>query len=177
MQMIFTQQFLNCLANPLYGRNNVPYKRFLTPSYQDGVSTARTLGVSGAALPNVRTLSLTVSPPISGQHLSATYTHLLPIFGQFLTHDMAGFSTTTDSSGHELSCACGSTDSNCLPITIPSNDKYLGLLCTNSPSATTCTTSGYSTQTCMNFTRSSATFPDFTCKTSMIKLNFYFLYF
>jgi hypothetical protein len=29
----------------------------------------------------------------------------------------------------------------------------------------------------MNFTRSSATFPDFTCKTSMIKLNFYFLYF
>ena len=128
------------------------------------------MATNGSALPNVRTLSLTVSPPISGQHLSATYTHLLPIFGQFLTHDIAGVSTTTDSSGNELSCQCGSTDTNCLPITVPAKDAYLGQLCTNSPSATTCTTSGYSTQTCMNFTRSSATFPDYTCKTSLKKL-------
>lgn len=85
----------NNLANPLYGSSNIPYQRFLAPMYADNYSTPRTISKTGSALPNVRTLSLSISPPISGQKLSATYTHLLPIFGQFLTHDIAGFSTTT----------------------------------------------------------------------------------
>jgi hypothetical protein len=51
-----------------------------------------------------------------------------------------------DSNGIELQCPCGSTDVNCMPITWPKNDLYLNQ--------------------CMNFTRSSATFPNFNCQYS-----------
>ena len=85
----------NNLANPLYGTSNIPYKRMLAPVYADSFNSPRMLAVSGNPLPNPRTLSLRLSPPISGQKLTLNVTHLFPLFGQFLTHDIAGFSTTT----------------------------------------------------------------------------------
>jgi hypothetical protein len=85
----------NNLANPLYGSSNIPYKRLLAPAYADSFNSPRTKAVSGNPLPNPRTLSLSLSPPISGQKLTQNTTHLFPLFGQFLTHDIAGASTTT----------------------------------------------------------------------------------
>lgn len=82
----------NNLKNPLYGSANTPYKRILSPVYADGISSPRVLGNSGKELPNPRVISLAVSPPIANQRLEFNITHLFPIFGQFLTHDISGAS-------------------------------------------------------------------------------------
>jgi hypothetical protein len=79
----------------------------------------------------------------------------------------------------ELDCPCGSTDKNCFSFPVPPNDPYLALdLCVNNgtnkdvgaanlqcnrPS----TSPSFSPQTCMKMTRSSATFPDLSCSTSI----------
>ena len=64
---------------------------------------------------------------------------------------------------------CGSSDKNCMAIPVPSNDSYLSQSCTNAPSPTGCITNVISSQNCINFTRSSATFPDFSCKASKLR--------
>ncbi|CAF0805368.1 unnamed protein product [Brachionus calyciflorus] len=119
-------------------------KRVLTPAYDDGFNSARSKAVSGNSLPNPRTVCLKVSPPPSKPLLENSISQIYAIFGQLLIHDMSGTSASTDSSGTELDCPCGSTDSNCLPITWPSNDALLN-------------------QTCQKFARSSASFPDTNC--------------
>lgn len=48
----------NNLVNPLIGAANVPYVRLLPPAYQNGVSSPRSLALSGNPLPNPRSLSL-----------------------------------------------------------------------------------------------------------------------
>ncbi len=85
----------NNLNNPLIGSINTPYTRFLPASYQDGVDSQITLSVTGQPLPNPRNISLTISRPSPVQKLSNTITHLFPLFGQFLAHDLVGTSTTT----------------------------------------------------------------------------------
>ena len=44
----------NNLNNPLLGAADTPYKRYITPAYKDGFSTARSTGQYNNALPNVR---------------------------------------------------------------------------------------------------------------------------
>lgn len=85
----------NNINNYLLGSSNTPYTRVLPSSYQDGFSSARTLAQSGNPLPNPRNVSLTISTPTPCQRLSNNITHLFPAFGQFLTHDISGTSTTT----------------------------------------------------------------------------------
>lgn len=157
----------NNLKNPLWGKKDTPYKRWLTPAYADGFNSPRLLAISGKPLPNPRSISIALSPPTSGQKLSFNLTHLFPIFGQFLTHDIAAGSTTTDITGEEIYCDCSSTDSNCMAIKVPINDSYLGQTCvtTQPPSPGPCVTNKITTQTCINFTRSSASFPDTSCST------------
>jgi len=132
----------------LYGSIDTPFQRYLTVTYDDGSNSARQTSTNGSSLPNPRTISLNISPPSPSTNvLEFNITHLYTIFGQFLTHDITGVSTSTDSSGTEIDCPCTSSDESCLGISWPSNDAYLN-------------------QSCMNFTRSSAAFPDFTCTTS-----------
>ena len=84
------------MVNPLIGAQNTPYIRLLSPAYGDGTDSPRTLGVFGKALPNPRKLSLAISLPSSVQRLSKVdLSHLYPIFGQFLAHDIGGTSATT----------------------------------------------------------------------------------
>ncbi len=54
----------------------------------------------------------------------------------------------------KINCPCGSKDKNCMAVTWPLNDRYLN-------------------QSCMNFTRSSASFPDTSCTLGWF--GFYFL--
>ena len=69
----------------------MPYKRFLPPAYDDGVSSPRLLASSGKTpLPNARIISLTMSIPQAKQRLENFITHITPIFGQFLAHDVTG---------------------------------------------------------------------------------------
>ena len=156
----------NNLQNPLLGSINTPYTRILSPAYGDGTNSPRNVSlVTGKALPNPRTISLSLSVPTSGQKLVKNgLSQLYAQFGQFLTHDLLGTSTTVDSAGNEFYCPCGSTSSNCISFNIPSPDPYLGLFCANS--GPNCTTGGISQQTCIKQTRSSATFPTFNCSTS-----------
>ena len=84
----------NNLENPFYGKSNTPYKRFLSPSYDDGFNSPRILAASGKPLPNPRIVSLAVSVPSATQRLEKQITHLFAIFGQFLAHDITGTSTT-----------------------------------------------------------------------------------
>jgi len=115
----------NNLKNPLWGKKDTPYKRWLTPAYADGFNSPRLLAISGKPLPNPRSISIA------------------------------------------LSCDCSSTDSNCMAIKVPINDSYLGQTCvtTQPPSPGPCVTNKITTQTCINFTRSSASFPDTSCST------------
>ena len=139
----------NLITNTLYGSIDTPFKRYLAVSYDDGTNSARQTSTNGSSLPNPRTVSLKVSVPSPTTNIfEFNITHLYALFGQFLTHDISGVSTSTDSNGDEINCPCTSTDESCLGVTWPSNDAYLN-------------------QSCMNFTRSSAAFPDFTCTTSI----------
>ena len=74
---------------------NSPYIRFLPPAYQDGYNSARILADSEQPLPNPRTISLTISQPQPVQKLSNNITHLYPLFGQFLAHDLGGTAAIT----------------------------------------------------------------------------------
>ena len=82
----------NNLVNPLYGRSDMPFKRFLPPAYADGVNAPRTRAASGKPLANPRAISLNVSVPQPQQRLERSITELFPIFGQFLAHDITGTS-------------------------------------------------------------------------------------
>ncbi|CAF0930096.1 unnamed protein product [Brachionus calyciflorus] len=137
----------NNLKNPLIGAANTPYKRVLPPAYDDGFNSPRTRALSGKSLPNVRTVSVVISPPPTKGKLEFNISHIFATFGQFLIHDMSGTSASTDSNGNEISCSCGSNNTACFPVVWPKNDTALN-------------------QTCMEFTRSSATFPDFNCSTT-----------
>ncbi len=157
----------NNLNNPILGSINTPYIRILSPAYGDGTDSPRNVStVTGKALPNPRTISLSLSAPRSNQILVKNgLGQLYAQFGQFLTHDLLGTSETVDSSGNEFYCPCGSTSSNCISFSIPSPDPYLGLFC-NSTISPTCTTGQISNQTCIQQTRSSATSPSLNCSTS-----------
>lgn len=85
----------NNLINSLYGSVNVPFKRWYTPVYDDGSNSPRTTATSGNELPNVRTVSLGISPMNFGLDSEELVSHLFVIFGQFLTHDIVGISAIT----------------------------------------------------------------------------------
>ncbi len=143
----------------------------MAPSYQDNFNSYRKLAKSGRDLPNPRLVSTTISDP--RLRLETNASMLLPMFGQFLAHDMTGQSATTgkkthshltiknisskfsfwfqhvDASGYEVSCECGSTDPSCMPVQWPANDITSPLQC-------------------MKFTRSSASFSGLDCSQSEI---------
>jgi peroxidase len=168
----------NNLNNPILGSINTPYVRVLPPAYGDGTNSPRNVStVTGEALPNPRSISLTISVPSQVQHLvNNGLSQLFPQFGQFLTHDILGTSATADSNGNELSCTCGSTSSDCISFNIPSPDTYLGLFCVNNGTGgdgganigknLVCSTGKISNQTCIQQTRSSATSASLDCSTS-----------
>jgi len=90
--------------NTLNGMINMPFKRVLPPAYDDKTNSPRSTGINGGQLPNVRIVSLAISPPQDtinitdstkqdqkNEYVSNLFTH----FGQFITHDMTYLSTTT----------------------------------------------------------------------------------
>jgi hypothetical protein len=83
----------NNLKNPLLGSVNTPYKRYLSPAYDDTFNSYRRLAVSGKELPNPRYVSVSISQP--NPRFETNASHLLPLFGQFLAHDITGQSATT----------------------------------------------------------------------------------
>lgn len=139
----------NNLIKPLLGSADTPFKRFLQPAYDDGISTPRSIGFSQTKLPNVRTVSLTVSPPdpkTVPEPINSIVTLVVAFFGQFVKHDFAGAATFEDKTGVELECGCDDQKEICsLAVEIPQGDQFTNM-------------------TCMMFTRSVTTRRNIACE-------------
>lgn len=132
----------NNLEFPLLGQTGTPYKRYMEPSYDDGLDHARTLSKSGKELPSPRLISTNLFK--DNFQFDNDYTHIVAFFGQFITHDFSMASVATDNNGIPLLCDCANSNVNCLPMKMPSSDIMR--------------------MTCMKFTRSGSTFSTFDCK-------------
>jgi hypothetical protein len=85
----------NNLANPYWGKAETPFKRLLNAEYDDGRDSSKVLAADKSALPNPRTISLTVQK--ENGNLELDWTTIFATFGQFLTHDIAETAITADS--------------------------------------------------------------------------------
>lgn len=131
----------NNLNNPLWGAVETPYKRYAGPDYDDQFSTPRKLSKSGNLLPNPREISQTVNA--NNTVNENIWSHLFVIFGQFVTHDVTLFSTSSDENGDPIDCPCDSKRPECLPIPAPEGESIMN--------------------PCVKFTRSSSSFPTLKC--------------
>jgi hypothetical protein len=82
----------NNIVRPYIGQAGTAYKRLLTPVYADIKSLPKNTSVNGGALPNTRTISLEMCSDDS--ETDKVWTHMLPIFGQFVTHDITNLLPT-----------------------------------------------------------------------------------
>lgn len=129
----------NNLQYPMWGASLTPFRRLLSPIYENGFSTP--IGWTDADVrPNARLISLQL---VSSSHVTddEQYTHMLMQWGQFLDHDLdftvSSLSTNRFSDGLDCTNTCDN-QSPCYPILIPPGDPRI------------------TRHRCMQFTRSSA---------------------
>ncbi|XP_062593223.1 chorion peroxidase-like [Saccostrea cucullata] len=129
----------NNLNNPLWGRSQTPFERFVFPFYEDDVQDPRSRDVNGSPLPGPREISIAV-------HQRSTNTHVMDLsqftmeFGQFVSHDIQFNALSKGYLNSNLNCCDrkGLNRLNCLPISLPKDDPYFASF----------------KRTCMNFVRS-----------------------
>jgi peroxidase len=102
-----------------WGQARTPYKRLLKPAYQDLNKDPRKLGVNGRPLKSPREISTRVHYP---QDIYKDITHLVPMFGQFVIHDVTKTAHTLGEDGDVKKCTCDSKSYDCVNIPIPKND-------------------------------------------------------
>nr|UYM80461.1 mantle peroxidase-like protein [Novocrania anomala] len=140
----------NNLKNPLWGRANIPFLRFLPPQYDDFVDSPRTVGISGFSLPNARRVSFTVHEKSTPANQLKSLTHMLMQWGQWTDHDLTHTPTASGYQGSAITC-CISTflkrnsgvavfpslsgtlsgRPQCFPIEIPADDPVFKDKCMN----------------------------------------------
>jgi hypothetical protein len=81
----------NNIDRPWTGMAGTPFKRYMPSSYADGVSSLRGSS-SGSTLPNERSLSTVFCGDNSAE--DTRWTNFMPIFGQFVTHDITALTPT-----------------------------------------------------------------------------------
>lgn len=136
----------NNVQRPSWGKALSCHNRIAPPVYQDGVSSPRTLSLSGRPLPNARLVSNAMWDLEKAKRGSARYsqqhTHLLMAFGQLIDHDLSLTPDARGANGSLLQC-CGSGEDtkspSCFIIPVGDDDPFY---------------SGVAT-TCLNFVRSS----------------------
>ncbi|XP_062579240.1 peroxidasin homolog, partial [Saccostrea cucullata] len=129
----------NNLNNPLWGKSQTPFERFVFPFYEDDVQDPRSRNVNGSPLPGPREISIAV-------HQRSTNTHAMDLsqfsmeFGQFVSHDIQFNALSKGYLNSNLNCCDrkGLNRLNCLPISLPKDDPYFASF----------------KRTCMNFVRS-----------------------
>ena len=112
----------------------MPFLRFLPPDYSDGIGEFRRSRANGP-LPNPRVVSTAVHR--DEQHDTRQFTMMVMQWGQFLDHDIT---LTPENEVHD--CCQEPEQSECFPLTLPSDDPFYSSLST--------------AQTCLEFTRSTA---------------------
>ncbi|XP_058056825.1 uncharacterized protein LOC131208190 [Anopheles bellator] len=116
----------NNLRNPELGQSLTTFARLLPPVYDDGISSPRTISVTGTALPNPRTVSSLIHPDISNLH--TRYSLMVMQYAQFLDHDLT--MTPIHKGFQESIPSCRSCDSprtvhpECNPFPVPPRDHY-----------------------------------------------------
>jgi hypothetical protein len=85
----------NNLQTPWFGKVETPYKRYMAPVYDDRLSAPRSRSTTGAPLPNPRVISRALS--VDNGQFDETFTHLVPMFGQFLAHDVTSAAVSSGS--------------------------------------------------------------------------------
>lgn len=116
----------NNLRNPNWGKSLTTFSRLLPAQYEDGISAPRITGVSGAPLPNPRTISTTIHPDISNLH--TRYSLMVMQFAQFVDHDLT--LTPIHKGFHESIPSCRSCNSRqtvhpeCNPFPVPAGDFF-----------------------------------------------------
>lgn len=83
----------NNLASPWLGKAETPYKRYEQPTYDDHLSTSRSKSVNGDQLPNPRVISRLLFN--ENFQFDNVITHITPMFGQFLAHDITSASVSS----------------------------------------------------------------------------------
>ncbi|CAL4067189.1 unnamed protein product [Meganyctiphanes norvegica] len=128
----------NNLQNTWWGQTNMPFQRVAVPTYDDGVSKARTRAVDKSELPNVR--EIVNNALVESDFDDPKYTLSLMQWGQFIDHDIAHTPFPRMPSGEGIECCNPNSvkHPDCFEITIPSSDGFFA------PRQ----------QTCMNFVRS-----------------------
>merc|ERR1711970_901162 len=116
----------NNIDHPYQGASHQPYRRLLSPSYGDGVSSVRSRSVTGAPLPSARVVADKVLTRQDGEDHGQLSVHVMQ-WGQFLTHDLDH--TPVVSAGGDKSWDCCGQHRNrseCAPIEISEEDSFYG---------------------------------------------------
>ncbi|GBP71459.1 Chorion peroxidase [Eumeta japonica] len=122
----------NNLKHPRWGSTMTPVQRFLPPSYSDDLQAPRR-SVFGKPLPSAREISFVVHEDRNVE--SATITHLLMQWGQFIDHDITSSSQSRGFNGSvPRCCKNGGRDfmpkefmhPECMPIEVPPSDPFYG---------------------------------------------------
>ncbi|XP_076361056.1 salivary peroxidase/catechol oxidase-like [Tachypleus tridentatus] len=114
----------NNLENPSWGSARSAMLRFITPAYNDGISSPRR-AVHGSELPIVRAVSFIMHHDAS-QHDQAL-NNIMVAWGQMIDHDLTFASPTLDERRMDIECCKFPPQyrhPNCMPIFIPSDDPF-----------------------------------------------------
>ncbi|XP_046580897.1 chorion peroxidase-like [Haliotis rubra] len=140
----------NNLHNPRWGKAFIPFRRFLPPVYDDGISEPRARGSDGNDLPNPRLVSRTLHASDENVPESPVHTHLVMQWGQFIDHDIIITPIQTGADDSVITCCVDDIPPDsppelialledrdvCFPIPIPPGDPT------------------FTNRTCLNFVRS-----------------------
>ncbi|XP_052258561.1 peroxidase-like protein [Dreissena polymorpha] len=92
----------NNLLNPLWGRSQTPFERYLYPAYDDVISHPRTKSVLGGDLPNVRKISRDFHTNL--MIFQPNMNHMTMQYGQFLSHDIQFNALSQGQYGSNIDC-------------------------------------------------------------------------
>ncbi|CAK8685029.1 salivary peroxidase/catechol oxidase-like [Clavelina lepadiformis] len=103
------------------GRANRSYKRLIQADYSDKRGSPRK-GRQNQKLPSTRLVSTVMSNSVT--HESSVASHLVPLWGQYIAHDIAHTPVIkTDINGDSLECNCDNPATvGCFNIQIPEDD-------------------------------------------------------
>jgi len=139
----------NNLNNFWWGRAESPFKRFLDPDYSDQFKLNEPRASrDGSDLPNPRELACNLHS--DSEEIEPVISHMFMQWGQLVNHDITSISSQPHEDDKSVCKTCTRT-SKCLPIPLNTN-------------ATTCSCPNrMQSRSCIEFTRSSASFGDLSC--------------
>jgi len=139
----------NNIENPWWGKAGTPFRRWMSADYSDEFKlNDPRVSIDGSELPNARALACNLNA--DKHEIEERVSHLFMQWGQLVNHDITSLSITREDDPDQSICRTCTRTQKCLPIMIESN--------------TTCNCVKTMKHNCIEFTRSSASFGDVTCK-------------